>query len=252
MRCAAVVVAEQHGKSGFALDQRSDVHLALSAFEDHQITLPFAKSLSGINVIRTFMDGSIRREYKATGPARVVWSPFFPAVRQITGKFSGLAIRTVNIRVDRLVADAHCLIFKLQTTRDLFWRPTFFELLDHSFAQTNQPHQFASPRASLGCCALSDNTVVSVQFWQLFIVVVIAFDLAIHRGNMPADLCSNLTYRHLRIQHIFYRATFTQVKLCMRHLPFSLLSSKIGEISQPSLECAHVVVSDLISKIMLI
>ena len=95
------------------------------------------------------------------------------------------------------------------------------------------------PRTSFGRRFLSNHAVVSVQFRQLFVEIVIALDLAIHRGNMPADLCCNLAHSNLGVQHVFYRASFTQVKLFMRHLPFSLLSSKIGEISQPSLECAQ-------------
>jgi hypothetical protein len=69
MRCAAVVVTEQDGEAGLPLNERGDVHLTLSTLENHQIAFPFAKSLTSINVVGSFMDGPIWRENKATGPA---------------------------------------------------------------------------------------------------------------------------------------------------------------------------------------
>ncbi len=44
--------------------------------------------------------------------------------------------------------------------------------------------------------------------------------------------------RDLRVQHILDCTSFAQIQLCMCHCPFSLLFSKIGDLSQPSLECA--------------
>ena len=84
-----------------------------------------------------------------------------------SGKLSGLTVRAVNIGVDRLVADTHGLTLKLKSTGDLFRRPTFFELLDHCLAQADKPHQFPSPRTSLGRCALGDHAVVSIQLTQV-------------------------------------------------------------------------------------
>ena len=66
----------------------------------------------------------------------------------------------------------------------------------------------------------------------------IALNPAILRGNVPADLLCNLTHRDLGIQYILNRSRFTQNYLFVRYLAFSLLFSKIGNLSQPSLECA--------------
>lgn len=105
------------------------------------------------------MNGAIRWEYKAPWPACAVRSTLFAAVGQIARKLSGLTIWTVNIGVDCLVANSGCLAFKLKPSCDLFRRPTFFELLDHSFAQADKPYQLATSRTSLGSCFLGNDTV---------------------------------------------------------------------------------------------
>jgi len=251
MRCAAVVVSEQDGEAGLALDERSDVPLTLSTLENHQIALPFAESLTRINVVGSFMDGPIWRENKVTGPARMVRSPFLAPVWEVSGQLFGLAVWTVDISINCLVAHTNSPAFKEQSTRDLFGRPTFFELFDHSLLQADKAHQFSTARTPLNRSALSNETIVPVQFRQVVVGIAVALDVTINRRNMPADLCCYLSYRYLSIQHIFDHAPFTQVKLFMRHLPFSLLSSKIGEISQPSLECAPATIRDLIIRIMI-
>ena len=66
VRRAMVVVAKQDRKACLPLEQGGHIHLALWAFKDHQIAFPVTKCLTGFDVIRSLMDGTIRRENKAT------------------------------------------------------------------------------------------------------------------------------------------------------------------------------------------
>jgi hypothetical protein len=75
---------------------------------------------------------------------------------------------------------------------------TFFEFFDYRFAKTNKSHKLPSPSASLGRCALSNNSVVSIQLWKRIIGVAVAFDVSVDRGYMPADLHRDLSHRDLR------------------------------------------------------
>jgi hypothetical protein len=57
---------------------------------------------------------------------------------------------------------------------------------------------------------------------------------------MPAKLSRYLANRCFRVQHALDCAPLAQIQLCVGQLPFSLLFSKLGDLSQPGLECARV------------
>lgn len=138
------------------------------------------------------------------------------------------------------MTDTHQLAFEAKPTGNLFGRPTFLQLGDHRYSQVFQPNQLAPPGTTRGGCSLRIQAVVAVQLRQLHIDKSIALDLAIDARAMPAQMCRDLSHRHLRVQHVFNRTPFTQIQLCVGHVPFSLLFSKIGDLSQRSLECAPV------------
>lgn len=124
--------------------------------------------------------------------------------------------------------------------RGTFWacRSTLLEAVNDGSAQFWQPDQFSASGAHGRSVTLSRHTAIVVQIRQLFIVVGIAFDLAIVRRAVPTDFCGDLAHRHFRDQHIFDQVPFAQIQLSSGHRPFFLLSSKIGELSRPILEWA--------------
>ncbi len=99
----------------------------------------------------------------------MVRSPFLAPVWEVSGQLFGLTVWTVDISINCLVAHTNFLAFKEQSTRDLFGRPTFFELFDHSLSQADKAHQFLTACTPLNRSALSNNTIVSVQFRQVFV-----------------------------------------------------------------------------------
>tara|TARA_R110001599_G_scaffold66408_10_gene187782 strand:+ start:1806 stop:2138 length:333 start_codon:yes stop_codon:yes gene_type:complete len=109
------------------------------------------------------MDRPIRWKHETTRCASASWLPFFSEVGQILRQFITLAIWTVNVVIDRLVADAQSLSIKLKPTSDLFRRPTFHELRDDRSAQFNKQYKFASPRTTVDGKPLRGHTMITIQ-----------------------------------------------------------------------------------------
>ncbi|SDE85632.1 hypothetical protein SAMN04488105_108276 [Salipiger thiooxidans] len=107
-------------------------------------------------------------------------------------------------------------------------------------AQLGQPDQLSPSGAPTGGFLMRDHPIVATETGDLFSVCAksIALDLAVDGRTMPTDLCGNPADRQLCVWQVFDPAPLTQIQLFVRHRPFSLLSSKIGDLSQPSLECA--------------
>jgi hypothetical protein len=85
--------------------------------------------------------------------------PFLTPIGQVSRKFSGLTIWTVNVSINGFVAGTNGLAFKKQLIRDLFGRPTFFELRDNGLSHTVQPHQFPASRTPLRRSLLGNYAV---------------------------------------------------------------------------------------------
>jgi len=69
---------------------------------------------------------SIRRENQTKGPADMIRLSFLTPVWQVLGQSSGLTVRAVSKGINRLMAHANSLTFKLQSIGELLWQPNIF------------------------------------------------------------------------------------------------------------------------------
>lgn len=85
IRCVVVrsLLRNKNGEARLAFDLESDVCLALSLLKNHQVAFPFAKNLTGFDVVKAFMDRPIRWKHKATRCAPPSWLPLLATMREI-------------------------------------------------------------------------------------------------------------------------------------------------------------------------
>lgn len=86
----------------------------------HQIAFPIAEYLAGLDVIRPVVDGAFQREHLAARAAGVTRFSLLAAVRKIPCQSLGLTISSVEIGINRFMADGGCMAFELQAACNLF------------------------------------------------------------------------------------------------------------------------------------
>ena len=147
----AVRVRQQDGVAGLALDHAGQVGLAVLAAEDQQIRLPVAEGLAILDLGRPVLDDAVGGDGRGARLAAVAWLAPATCLGQMAVEPGVSAFGTVDIAVDRLVADAVVArAFLLQPSGDLLGRPAALEPGDDVAAQDIVSAQLALPLAALG------------------------------------------------------------------------------------------------------
>src|SRR3954447_24489765 len=128
-----VLVRQQEGEPGLALDERGDVGLPVLLAEDQQVALPVAEGLPIADLRRPVLDPALARD---RGAARrpAVAGPAPPArLGQVAVEAVLAALGAVDVPVDGLVADRRPAVRRLplQPPGDLLRRPAIPEPPDH-------------------------------------------------------------------------------------------------------------------------
>src|SRR5215212_5461250 len=119
-------------------------------------------------------------------------------------QFQRPSFRAVDELVDGLVADTRLIANTLQATGDLFGRPPELELLDDMAAQAWVPDELALPAAPAPGAVLGGDGVVAAVL--LHLAELVAGDLAVDGGTVPAELACDLLDRQLGIEQAEERA----------------------------------------------
>ncbi|EAQ23806.1 hypothetical protein ROS217_00480 [Roseovarius sp. 217] len=116
---AAIIVAEQYGEPRLALDNGSNIHVALGALKNHQIAFPVAKYLARVHVLGALMNGPIWRKYLSPRASSIPGPPFLAATWKVSGELFRLPFSAVNMGVDSFMAYANGMSFKCKPTGNL-------------------------------------------------------------------------------------------------------------------------------------
>src|SRR3954447_16777539 len=128
-----VLVRQQEGEPGLALDERGDVGLPVLLPEDQQVALPVAEGLPVADLRRPVLDPALARDRRGARPSTVAAAAPPARLRQVAVQAVPPALRAVDVPIDGLVADGSPVIRLLlsQPSGDLLRRPAGLQALDH-------------------------------------------------------------------------------------------------------------------------
>src|SRR5215210_1370263 len=194
-RRALVLVGQQEGEPALALHERGDVRLAVLLAEDQQVALPVAERVACPNLGRSVLDPALARDRGAAWPAAVARPAPPTCLRQVAEEAVLLALRAVDVAVDRLVTDGRPAIRLVpEAPGDLLRRPAGLQPLDHVLPQGVIGDQLPAPSSAPTCQVVRGDGKVAAEPAVAFAEAVAA-ELAVDGRRVPAELGGDLTDR---------------------------------------------------------
>ena len=192
--------------------------------EDQQVSLPVPERLASVDLGRPVLDPALTRDRGAAGPAAVA-APAPPSgLGQMAVETIIAALGTVDVPVDRLVADGGSAVRRLplQPAGDLLRRPAGREPLDHVRPQAVVGGQLAAPLATPAGQVLGGQREVAAEA-AVAVAEAVAPELAVDGGAMPAEPLGDLAHGSAGFHEAEQGAPLVEVELAVgsrhRRLP---------------------------------